>query len=255
MKSDTKAKILTIIKQNGSIRAHDIIAQLNLNSTGIFRHLRDLKEQGIIYKVGSPPQVRYFLKNDNIQDKNSVVLQNIWRWAQSGDSLSVNNDQLCPARDVFQARSVRLLPVLKKESNEGLSFLLLAVVGEIGNNSFDHNLGNWIDVSGAVLVHDEKNRIIILADRGQGVRKTISKVRPNLKNDEEALLVVFTEIISGRAPEQRGNGLKFTKKVMLENNLVLTYFSGNAICEIFNGKMEIKHSDTLIPGMLAIIKY
>lgn len=256
MKSDTKAKILAIIKQTGSVRAHDIISQLGLNHAGIFRHLRDLQSQGVVYKIGTPPFVHYFLKTNIMEDTKTELLQNIWRWAQSGDPQAITNEQLCPTRDVFQARSARLLSVFKKESlNEGLSFLLLAVVDEIGNNSFDHNLGNWIDIAGAILVHDEKNKIIILSDRGQGVRKTISKVRANLKNDEEALQVVFTEIISGRAPEQRGNGLKFAKKVVEENNLALTYYSGNGICEIINGKMEIKHNNNSIPGMLAVIKY
>ncbi|HBW74061.1 MAG: hypothetical protein UX10_C0016G0016 [Candidatus Magasanikbacteria bacterium GW2011_GWA2_45_39] len=255
MKSDTKLKILAIIKQNDSVRVHDIISQLELNHTGIFRHLLDLQLSGDIYKIGTPPFVRYFLKTNIMEDSKSEVLQNIWRWAQSGDPHAVTGDQLCPTRDVFQARSARLLPVLQKELNEGLSFLLLAVVDEIGNNSYDHNLGNWIDIAGAVLAHDETNRIIILSDRGQGVRKTISKVRANLKNDEDALQVVFTEIISGRAPEQRGNGLKFVKKVIEENNLMLTYFSGSGICEIVNRKMEIKHHTNSIPGMLAVIKY
>lgn len=255
MKSDTKAKILAIIKQKSSVSAHDIITALNMNHAGIFRHLRDLQSQGAVYKVGTPPFVHYFLKTNIMEISKLELLQNIWQWAQSGDPKAVHNDQLCSTRDIFQARSVRLLPILQKELSEGLSFLLLAIVDEIGNNSFDHNLGNWIDIAGAVLAHDEKNRIIILADRGQGVRKTISKVRANLKNDEDALRVVFTEIISGRAPEQRGNGLKFTKKVVTENNLALTYYSGSGICEILNGKMEIKHNNNSIPGMLAVIKY
>lgn len=255
MKLNTKAKILAIIKETGSARAHDIVKRLGLNHTGIFRHLRDLQSQGVVYKVGTPPSVRYFLKKDMIIDSNSTIWQNIWRWAQSGDAQATNNEQLCQTRDVFQARSARLLPILQKSVSEELSFLLLAAVDEIGNNSFDHNLGNWRDIAGAVLAHDEKNRTIILADRGQGVRQTISKVRANLKNDEEALQVVFTEIISGRAPEQRGNGLKFVKKIVQENNLALAYYSGQALGEITGGTMTIKHNDNSIPGMLAVIKY
>lgn len=256
MKSDTKIKILAIIKEKGSASAHNIIVRLKMNHAGIFRHLRDLQLQDVIYKVGTPPFVHYYLKTNIMEDTKTELLQNIWRWAQSGDPQAITNKQLCPTRDVFQARSARLLSIFNKESlNEGLSFLLLAVVDEIGNNSYDHNLGNWLDTPGAVLAHDEKNRIIILADRGQGVRKTISKVRANLKNDEDALQVIFTEIISGRAPEQRGNGLKFVKKVVEENNLALVYYSGNGICEIINGKMEIKHNNNSIPGILAVIKY
>ncbi len=50
---------------------------------------------------------------------------------------------------------------------------------------------------------------IIIADRGRGIMETLKKVKPGLANDMDALTVVFTERISGRAPEARGNGLKF----------------------------------------------
>jgi len=54
-----------------------------------------------------------------------------------------------------------------------------------------------------------RNRKVVLADRGQGVLTTLKRVRRELTNSSEAIRVAFTETISGRYPETRGNGLKF----------------------------------------------
>ena len=68
----------------------------------------------------------------------------------------------------------------------------------------------------------------MLADRGQGILKTLKRVRPNLKNDKQALKTAFTEIITARAPEERGNGLKFVKNIVIDNPLMLFFQSGEA---------------------------
>lgn len=102
---------------------------------------------------------------------------------------------------------------------------------------------------------DLSARVIILVDRGQGVLATIKRVRPRTPDDKSALLTAFTEIISGRYPEQRGNGLKYVKKVMDENNLYLEFYSGRAEAKISNGNLTIEKIDKYIPGTLAIIKF
>jgi len=53
---------------------------------------------------------------------------------------------------------------------------------------------------------------ICIADRGQGIFQSLVKVHPELADEQAALHAAFETIISGRAPEQRGNGLKFVKK-------------------------------------------
>ena len=93
---------------------------------------------------------------------------------------------------------------------------------------------------------------IVLADRGQGVLKTLKKVKPELKNDSEALKTAFIERISGRAPEARGNGLKFTKESVKKEKMYLVFSSGNARAEL-NKEMKIKQIDENIKGCLAIL--
>ncbi len=134
-------------------------------------------------------------------------------------------------------------------------YILSAIAGEIGNNSFDHNLGNWPDVSGIFFGYSwEDGKLVFgLADRGRGVFVTLSRVKPEINNDAEALKVAFTEKISGRAPENRGNGLKFVKENISLKKYHLTFISGKAKASL-NDTMEIGVADRSINGTLAIIE-
>ncbi|MFA7654111.1 MAG: hypothetical protein WCX97_03675 [Candidatus Magasanikbacteria bacterium] len=189
-----------------------------------------------------------------MEDKTKLE-QQFFAWAQTGDPKFSNEDWLCSTRDVFQARQEKLLTTLKPLVSENLLYLLVGAIGEIGNNSFDHNLGNWRDTAGVLFATDTDAREIILSDRGQGVLSTIKRVRPETKDDSEALHTAFTEIVSGRAPEQRGNGLKYTKKIAEENNLHLKFYSGDAMVKISEQNFTIENSKIIIPGTLVIIKF
>ncbi|MDR1114258.1 MAG: hypothetical protein LBL50_04120 [Candidatus Margulisbacteria bacterium] len=136
----------------------------------------------------------------------------------------------CESRDKFNARLDNFYLEVKNN-------LLTAICGEIGNNAFDHNLGDWRDISGLYFNWQIKG-FVLLVDRGVGVRKTLSKVRPNIGSDEEALRIAFTERVSGRSPEKRGNGLKFVAKIVTEQNWDLYFQSGKGFCEISGGKIN-----------------
>jgi molybdopterin converting factor small subunit len=254
MIKSTPDKIFAFIKQNNGSTAKGIIDSLELNAAGIFRHLRRLQEQRKIYKIGKPPKVKYYAYIN--MDNKLKAEEGVFNWAVSGGSQYINSDIFCFSRDIFQARIDHLISSLKTIiKNDDLVYLLAAVAGEIGNNSFDHNLGHWRDAPGVYFKLELSEREIILADRGQGVYATIKGVRPQVKNDEEALKVAFTELISGRAPEKRGNGLKFVRKIIEENKLNLRFFTGNAVCRINGAGMEIKKNDIQVPGTLVIIKF
>lgn len=257
MKTDTQQKILTYITAKKQVSAKEIIAYLGLNPTGVFRHLKKLIGLGLIIKTGRPPRVVYLPSRQNVPSANkTAVARNAFVWSTSGDKNLLKPEIYCPTRDIFQARLDRLLADCRRQiGNDNLSFLLVAIIGEIGNNSFDHNLGNWRDVMGIYFAVDFSSRTAALADRGQGVFATIKKVKPGVKNDREALRTAFTEIISGRSPEQRGNGLKFVKKIIEEQDWRLDFYSGSALCQIKNGVMEIKDGGREITGTLAVIKF
>jgi len=162
----------------------------------------------------------------------------------------------CPTRDIFQARLDKMVREIlyARVISEGDSYVISAITGEIGNNSFDHNLGSWPDVMGIFFCYTINKEIkIVLADRGQGVLKTLKAVKPDLQTDKEALKVAFTEKISGRAPENRGNGLKFVRENIQNRKMRLHFSSGNAKIEL-NDKMKIFDTDQKIKGCLAIIE-
>ena len=163
----------------------------------------------------------------------------------------------CANSAIFQARVIAMENLLLKIPKFSKLFsLIVAITGEIGNNSFDHNLGQWSDVPGIFFGYDLSKRQIILADRGLGVLRTLSRVKPDLKNHEDALKVAFTEIISGRAPEERGNGLKFVKAVIEGNSFSLNFYSGDA--ELKLGKdieLSIQKSHLNMKGCLALLEF
>jgi hypothetical protein len=138
-----------------------------------------------------------------------------------------------------------------------LAPLLASIVVEIGNNSFDHNIGNWPDTPGIIFAYDLNKRKIVLADRGLGVRTTLSRVRPDIKNDIEALTIAMTERVSGRAPEQRGNGLKFVRNVAITNPIDVSLQSGIALAEIttHRKKLFIRLADRNVRGTITQITY
>lgn len=253
MKTDTNKKIFEFIKEKGQVSPKEIISFISFSAPAVFRQLKKLQERNLIQKSGNPPQVFYHLP---MTEKERLV-QQVIKWVSDAEAEMINNqDFYCPARDIFQFRNERILKMLFDDGvAESLSYLLIAVIGEIGNNSFDHNLGNWPNISGVYFKVVMAERLIMLADRGQGVLATLKKVRANIKNDEGALHTAFTDIVSGRAPEQRGNGLKFVKKVIQENDLRLKFYSGQGWCEIKNREIMFGTAEKNIPGVIAIIEF
>lgn len=187
---------------------------------------------------------------------NVNLKQLAYRWITAeSKNVNITDEYYCQMQDIFEAKNNKMLDILLRCGiNENKAYLILAVVGEIGNNSFDHNLGNWPDIMGIFFGYKIKNKKvkIILADRGRGILATLKQVIPNLKNDQEALEIAFTKKISGRAFENRGNGLKFVKQNIECKKLHLEFQSGKAKIEI-NSKMKISLADDFINGCLAIL--
>ena len=117
---------------------------------------------------------------------------------------------------------------MQKPGFEQLYSLIVLVTGEIGDNSFAHNLGKWPDTAGIFFGYDLTKRVVVLADRGLGILETLRQVRPQLPSHIAAVEVAFTEFISGRAPEKRGNGLKLVRQVVTDQPIDLFYTSGDA---------------------------
>lgn len=135
--------------------------------------------------------------------------------------------------------SARLATFLKFALNSGLSHndaaLVVSSIGELTNNSFDHNLGFWKDTPGCCVSWSQETRSLTfgIADRGRGIVKSLQEVLGPDKDPQVILQTAFETIISGRAPEQRGNGLKFVRKAILASSRnSLKCFSNNCTYQI-----------------------
>jgi len=209
MKTNTRSQIIKIIEKKGKIRPSELREALNLTAQAIHYHLRGLSKQGIVEAKGSVPFTQYALAGvPDFEAVSSWV--NARTLAQSPESL------VCETRERLTARLPHLKPFVRNGLPENLLPLVISTAGEIGNNSFDHNLGQWQDVPGCWFESQVTggHLWICIADRGQGIFQSLVKVHPDLVNDQVAIEAAFETIISGRAPEKRGNGLKFVKKTL-----------------------------------------
>ncbi len=184
------------------------------------------------------------------------VVQAAFEWVQNPVGVELPDEWYCRTADVLKARLNRFrMQLVKTSFSEDQSQLFHAILSEIGGNSFDHNLGQWKDIPGVLFASslDNDKAEVVLADRGQGIRATLQKVLPSIQSDDEALRIAFLEHISGRAPERRGDGLKFVRENILEDSINLFFQSGNATYLIEKNIETFSHSDDPVGGCIAIL--
>ncbi|MBI3298764.1 MAG: winged helix-turn-helix transcriptional regulator [Elusimicrobia bacterium] len=207
MKTSTRARILEIIRSQSGTRPADLVKTLALTPQAVHRHLRTLLAEGRLERRGGGPKVRYF-----IAGKPQLEQVRAWYGAESKPAENPP-DLICETRDAFAGRLPRLTLTGLGQDDQSLA---IAAVGEIGNNSFDHNLGKWRDTPGCwYQIQSTGGRLwICIADRGQGILKSLARVDSTIRDDQTALVTAFEKILSGRAPERRGNGLKYVRNII-----------------------------------------
>ena len=85
-------------------------------------------------------------------------------------SLEKNSDYFCISRDIFQSRLDSFILKTNK-------YLESALIGEVGNNTFDHNW-KFLEgkMRGAYFNLSFYNKYIVLADYGRGIKESLSSV-------------------------------------------------------------------------------
>ncbi|MFC1727083.1 helix-turn-helix domain-containing protein [Patescibacteria group bacterium] len=218
--------------------------------------LRRWDKSGKLRAKKSPGGHRYYSKLDlDLYKQDIFALAVEWVLEKPQEP---KNEFYCPTSIEFKTRLSKLQSALGKiEALQDYYPLIVAVAGEIGNNSYDHNLGNWPDIPGVFFGFDVNKKQIALADRGLGILRTLRRVRPSIENDEEALHIAFTETLSGRAPEARGNGLKFVREVITSNPLKLNFYSGsaNVIISENDKKIKCEKINVYYSGCLALFSF
>lgn len=270
-KSKTRRKIIQLFLDNPeqSHYLHEIARSISVSAGNVRRDLITLVEIGLFTKIQQGRLVYYKIvtgsplcsmiqslvkKSQDAKDQEDVIGSGLC-WARSPSPTQIPEEWYCQTRDVFAVRLQSFVIRLEKSIHAD-AYLLSAVTGEIGNNSFDHNLGNWKDVPGIYFAHDAVKQLIVLADRGQGILSTIRRVRPDITDDRSALDIAFTKVISGRFPEQRGNGLKFVLEVLRDKHWSLGFESGYSILSVSKkGGMKILQSAYEVYGCFVVINY
>ncbi len=198
---------------------------------------------------------RYYRKKD-LEIFASDLMKFASEWIEDG--VEFPDTFYCPTSSIFNARLTKMEYLLmNKPGFEKLYSLIVLIIGEIGDNSFAHNLGKWPDKAGIFFGYDLTKQIIVLADKGLGILETLRQVRPELPSHVEAVEVAFTEFISGRAPEKRGNGLKLVREVVTDQPIDLFYTSGDAEVRMKGSDkiFKVTRGERVVRGCLAKIEF
>lgn len=161
-----------------------------------------------------------FLKSFNVEDiEEDINIQKILH---------------CDFRDEFEAHLLSKIRMMFRDFglNTDDEYRATTLLGELGNNVFDHNVGSWsMNFKGAIIIsqnYPESKKIeVVVADSGVGFKESLKLRDPNIKNDIEAIKLGLSGI-TGRVGEDRGNGLK------LIQDWTINKFSG--IVKIHSGK-------------------
>lgn len=227
MKTDTRVRILAIIGERGGARPVELVAALGISAQAVHRHLAPLLRDGTLEREGHGPRTRYRIAGVPRLDEARG-------WCAAPAEPEGREEFVCPTRDVFTGRLSRLGPPAGPGLRDDELPLAIAVAGELGNNCFDHNLGHWRDAPGCWFeVQATGGRLwLCIADRGQGVFRSLRRVAPDIPSEQAALVTAFEKTLSGRAPENRGNGLKFVRNVIAAGGRRgLACRSGSALVE------------------------
>jgi hypothetical protein len=169
--------------------------------------------------------------------------------AESIKGFNEADEYFSKTRDVFTARIQSYITETKK-------YLEAAIIGEIGNNTFDHNFIFEENFPWGVYCNlSYREKYIVLADYGMGIRRSLVSVLPSIGSDLEAMETAFTKRISGRSPEQRGNGLKFVSETIWQNGWHLYFQSGSGSCTIDRNGIKFFEKTPVVTGCLAILDF
>ena len=138
-------------------------------------------------------------------------------------------------RDDFNARLTKIRLMFKNfgMSNDDDINRATVLVGELGNNVFDHNEGLWpTDIRGAIIIGQNYPQLkkieVVIADPGVGFKRSLQLRDPNL-TDINAIKLGLRGI-TGRIGEKRGNGLKLVQNWTINKfNGIVRIHSGNGL--------------------------
>jgi len=218
--------------------------------------LRRWDESGKLIAIKKDGGTHRYYREQDLEIFASDLMKFASEWIEDGAPFP--GTFYCATSPIFNARLTKMEYALMQKPGFGKLYSLITLItGEIGDNSFAHNLGKWPDTAGIFFGYDLEKRIVVLADRGLGILETLRQVRPELSGHVEAVKVAFTEFISGRAPEKRGNGLKLVREVVTDQPFDLFYTSGDAEVRMkgLDKEFRVTRGQRIVRGCLAKIEF
>ncbi len=218
--------------------------------------LRRWDESGKLAAIKKDGGTHRYYREKDLEIFTSDLMKFASEWIEDG--VEFPSRFYCQTSSIFNARLTKMeYALMQKPGFEKLYSLIVLIAGEIGDNSFAHNLGKWPDTAGIFFGYDFEKRIVVLADRGLGILETLRQVRPELPSHVAAVEVAFTEFISGRAPEKRGNGLKLVREVVIDQPFDLFYTSGDAEVRMKGSDkvFRVTRGQHIVRGCLAKIEF
>ena len=218
--------------------------------------LRRCDESGKLVAIKKDGGTHRYYREKDLEIFASNLMKFATEWIEDG--VEFPGTFYCATSSIFNARLTKLeYALMQRPEFKKLYSLITLITGEIGDNSFAHNIGKWPDTAGIFFGYDLEKRVVVLADRGVGILETLRRVRPELPSHVAAVEVAFTEFISGRAPEKRGNGLKLVREVVIDHPFNLFYTSGDAEVRMkgSNKVFRVTRGERLVRGCLAKIEF
>lgn len=170
-------------------------------------------------------------------------------------NMNIHEITHCSSRDQFDGRLGRFISMFQHFGlDENEAKRATSVIGELGNNTFDHNLGNWpTDIGGCIIAAQNypnfKRIQVVVGDPGVGFFGSLKAAFPELKSDIEAIKKGLAGN-TGRIGEVRGNGLRIIQNWTIDNfSGILAIHSGEGFVRV--DKEGIK--DKKVHGILGTL--
>lgn len=220
---------------------------------------KDKAEKGVV--LPNDPSAKTYLRETNFIDFVGKLGYNDFAIERLGDP-NIQGIVHSLFRDDFNARLSGIRSVFQAfgMSNEDDVNRATVLVGELGNNVFDHNEGVWpTEIRGAVILGQnylqEKKVEVVVTDPGIGFRQSLRTVDPNL-TDIEAIKLGL-EGCTGRIGEERGNGLRLIQDWVINKfDGVVRIHSGSGLVVVDENGVRSKSVMSVL-GTLAgfVIRY
>ena len=214
-------------------------------SEELLKYLRRMHFNNVLAELGYNSEAE-ILESVQVPEKYNMNIQEILH---------------CSTRDQFDGRLGRFVSMFQYFGmSENEAKRATSLIGELGNNTFDHNLGNWpTDISGCIIAaqnYPNLKRIqVAVGDPGVGFLGSLKAAFPELTNDIEAIKKGLGGN-SGRIGEVRGNGLRIIQSWTIDNfSGMLSIHSGEGFVSAEKNRMSEKKANRILGTVAQIMIY